>query len=78
MTDIELVIKMPEREYKKIMFVAEMGLGTTIDEIVAKGVVLPKGHGRLIDADDVTDFEGHYIITDAPTIIEADKAKSEE
>ncbi len=75
MTDIELVIKMPEREYKKIMLVAKMGLGTTIDEIVAKGAVLPKGHGRLIDADDVTDFEGHYITTDAPTIIEADKAE---
>lgn len=40
---------------------------------VKNGKPLPKGHGRLIDADDVTDFEGHYITTDAPTIIEADK-----
>lgn len=77
MNDIELVIKMSEREYKEIVLVAEMGLGTIMDEIVAKGTVLPKGHGRLIDADDVTDFEGHYITTDAPTIIEADKAESE-
>ena len=32
---------------------------------VANGTPLPKGHGRLIDAD-------------APTIIEADKAESED
>ena len=44
-------------------------------ECVRRGIVLPEGHGELIYRDDVTNFEGHYIITDAPTIIEADKGE---
>ena len=54
---------------------------------VRKGVVIPKGHGRLIDADDIKVIEledSLHIIRhckgddvdvyiDAPTIIEADK-----
>lgn len=58
---------------------------------IAKGIPLPKGHGRLIDADkleprDISP-EAWYSpmwgfelvdIEDASTIIEADKAESEE
>jgi hypothetical protein len=62
--------------------------------LIANGTPLPKGHGRLIDADDakrewqnVLDCEVEHpryqctirdVLEDAPTIIEADKAESEE
>ena len=57
---------------------------------VANGTPLPKGHGRLIDADKLLGSDGiivdsrkcHYIpmidVYQAPTIIEADKAESED
>ena len=56
---------------------------------IKDGTPLPKGHGRLIDADEIqfenTEFDtyGDYCIAfdaidDAPTIIEADKAGEEE
>lgn len=51
---------------------------SNIVKAIQNGTPLPEGHGRLIDADDVTDFEGHYITTDAPTIIEADKTENKE
>jgi len=68
-------------------------------DALMKGTPLPKGHGRLIDADIIKDFKnviknygkdyrftqeeilnilGRYEIKYAPTIIEADKAESEE
>lgn len=92
MADVELVIKIPEEQYNTIKsdylyntFPAEMkewGL-----EAIKNGIVLPKGHGRLIDADiislaDINFFSiGDYCkmthkLTDAPTIIE--KAESED
>ena len=56
---------------------------------IAKGKLLPKGHGRLMDADEIQfenaefDTYGDYsrafdAIDEAETIIEADKAESEE
>ena len=57
-------------------------------EIIKNGTPLPKGHGRLIDADDFIeneeccgyiedmDIDTFNLIT--PTSIEADKAESEE
>lgn len=49
-------------------------------KIIAKGTPLPKGHGRLIDADAVLSdpFGDTYKDIDAAeTIIEADNAESE-
>jgi len=60
-----------------------------IEEAIAKGTVLPKGHGRLIDADSLRagyniDLEGNLVgyryitkrdIDNAPTILEADKER---
>ena len=54
------------------------------------GTPLPKGHGRLIDADVLCDYfwdnrsklythkDLQIVIDNAPTIIEADKAESED
>ena len=85
MADIELVIKIDEEKYDVIKsdlyntFPAEMkewGL-----EALKNGTPLPKGHGDLIDVDNIIGkIHGVRSITavlDAPTIIEADKAESE-
>ena len=52
MADIEVVIKIPEDEYN----IAKYGQYGNINvdivrKALANGVPLPKGHGRLIDAD---------------------------
>ena len=84
MADIELVIKMPEEVYKDIMVhnreMRESGKSAYYFEgLIKNGIPLPKGHGRLIDADalNFTDIDsanyGSNYIRIAPTIIEADK-----
>ena len=65
--------------------------GEVVTNAIKNGTPLPKGHGRLIDADDLT-WARHTVdkygyeedtvvswddIVDAPTIIEADKSESE-
>lgn len=92
---MQIVIDIPDRIYK---IVQNRTLNITDDEILENalknGTPLPKGHGRLIDADELYgDFidgtEGYDcqtwyrieigdIIEDAPTIIDADKAESED
>ena len=84
MSDIELVIKIPEEEYKNICLMSKDGIGMALYDWIAHGTPLPKGHGRLIDAD-ALNFNADYnepLISKldfdcAPTIIEADKAESE-
>jgi len=50
MSDIELVIKLPEAEYDLIVNDEACGLNV-LTRAIAKGTKLPKGHGILIDAD---------------------------
>jgi len=88
MADIELVIKIPEGKYDRLM--KQMQLDRNFSE--CKITPLPKGHGRLIDADavikkmeereeqlkdDRSMWESAAVETAldmfAPTIIEADK-----
>ena len=84
MTDIELVVKMPENTYRQIQALVRNNYfehdicGNSMRRI-ANGTPLPKGHGRLIDADalplhaiDDANYGSNYIQI-APTIIEADK-----
>ena len=81
MADIELVIKIDEELYKDIK---EHGLcgycsdREIVGESIAAGTPLPKGHGRLIDADQLPIDIFFDDVENAPTIIEADKAESEE
>lgn len=85
MADIELVIKISEENYNIIKnYKAPMSWA---EHVIKNGTPLPKGHGRLIDADDIRVIEleddlhiirhekGDGIDTyiDAPTIIEADR-----
>lgn len=79
---MQIVIDIPEEYYKVIMKIPVNQ--STADMLIIKyGTPLPKGHGRLIDADAlwkkwVFDAIGKQEIDDAPTIIEADKAESED
>lgn len=51
MSDIELVIKIPEDEYNIIK--KSNAPMTWVEHLIKNGTPLPKGHGRLIDADNV-------------------------
>lgn len=90
MVDIELVVKIPEEKYNQIINSYQ---GTTVrpkdyEIAIINGTPLPKGHGRLIDADKIQfenaefDTYGDYsrafdAIDQADTIIEANKTESE-
>ena len=88
---MQIVIDIPDRIYK---INQNRRLNITDAEILEKavrnGTPLPKGHGRLIDADVLLDKkedygEGQqklilidpYFVRNAPTIIETDKTESE-
>lgn len=88
MEEVELVIKIPEILYKHIMsmqlFILCRRSGkTTLAIIIAaikNGTPLPKGHGRLIDADAVLAEpfgNTNKDIEIAETIIEADREAKE-
>ena len=52
MADIELIIRVPEEDYKNGTLVKYFNCySKQLDEIIYNSIPLPKGHGRLIDAD---------------------------
>lgn len=79
---MNLVIDIPEDAYKRTVFYREFrDLNDYVATIKAleKGTSLPKGHGRLIDADELwdlyhsNDYDFYEALDSARTIIEADK-----
>ena len=92
--NIELVIKIPEglkKDFESEQWTALSCM--EMKDALMNGTPLLKGHGRLIDVDylDITtvttdDYSGNEVIDivlkedveDAPTIIEADTAESED
>lgn len=79
---MEIVIKIPEKLYKQITVEKKYFLedGENLCTAVANGTPLPKGHGRLIDEEQIPgdggwDFSDRLMLT--PTIIEADKESEE-
>ncbi len=90
MSGIELVINIPEEEYNTRKKTGYFSDNFKILEAVANGTPLPKGHGRLIDADELkkiiekndplamAGFNVRLIdINSAPTIIEAESEDKE-
>lgn len=86
---MKIVIEIDDARFKDIRRIACVQLENyhfkTVEQIIANGTPLPKGHGDLIDVDsldipvDICDgFEAMDYIYGADTIIEADKAESEE
>lgn len=91
---VELVIKMPKEMYQEIKDTSMVIIGRRHDKkfdyvlfnSLKNGTPLPKGHGRLIDADELKKhkyhdnnrFENAVAVAQidwADTIIEADKEK---
>ena len=84
---MQIVIDIPIEKYNRIVY-EDSGI-EELRDYIRKGTPLPKGHGRLIDADElygnfIDGTEGYDcntwsrieigdIIEDTPTIIEADK-----
>ena len=52
---MQIVIDISEHLYKCLQKRMELCVNTEIDSLVANGTPLPKGHGRLIDADYLKD-----------------------
>ena len=86
---VKLIIEIPKEMHEKIKD-GYVPLG--ISKYLKNGTPLPKGHGRLIDADNLKNtfikwskaVQGSFIdstiasiVCNSPTIIEPDKAESE-
>lgn len=72
---MQIVIDIEESTYEFTKKHLSLFKSSEIARAVASGVVLPKGHGRLIDINALT-FEvkgSDTILVDAPTVIEEDK-----
>lgn len=79
---MRIVIDISEKDYETIKdvypcvgFIGYVGVKTAFESII-NGVLLPKGHGRLIDADAIIQngcyYETEMDLNDALTIIEAE------
>lgn len=87
---MKVVVELSKEEMESYKNLMRFGFGNSVMRKIINGTPLPKGHGRLIDADALkkkhhwTDdfYETEYVevedIDDAPTIIEADKEGAEE
>jgi len=82
---MEIVIKIHEKDYQSMK---NGHIPYSVLSAIMNGIPLPKGHGRLIDADDIALIDEQFYIpsdyyvaesaiNDTPTIIEAYKAESE-
>lgn len=76
---MELVIKITKElydRYKEKDHIKRCDIDE-FEKALDKCIILPKGHGRLIDENKIAVIieteDGDDFITDAPTIIEADK-----
>lgn len=71
----QIVIEIPDHRYKQVKDnIVTVDAYEVLWQAVQDGIPLPKGHGRLIDADDIDNhIIGSVNTRDCPTIIEADK-----
>ena len=78
---MQIVIDIPDEMYKEIKETFKVLSGSRRSErfdyilfnAVNTGTPLPKGHGRLIDVNEIPIDCDYYDVENAPTIIEADK-----
>ena len=80
---MKLIIDIPDNDYSQIKEYYEKN--DTVEatySYIYHGIPLQKGHGRIVDENKITSFgwnnTDNHAVVDAPTIIEADKAESEE
>lgn len=50
---MQIVIDIPEEEYDMFRIMYSSGMGNSAVKRILNGTPLPKGHGRLIDADEL-------------------------
>ena len=85
---MQIVIDIPEEDYKQGTLGLYFGCySMKLHDTILNGTSLPKGHGRLIDADDAYDvlgcWEGEHqwiwdkLSEEAPTVLEADMRGAE-
>jgi len=55
---MHIVIDISEEMYEDLKHLNVHGFTTAVEEAVANGTPLPKGHGRLIDVNDILDRIG--------------------
>lgn len=81
---MQIVVTLSEREYVLMKTFLESGMGNDAMRKICNGTILPKGHGRLIDADaferrcmfdsEIEDMQDViYALRDYKPIIGADK-----
>lgn len=85
---MQIVIDIPEEEYRMFQSAVEHSMGNSAMVRILNGTPLPKGHGRLIDADAFVKRSNDYYaktayelkaidIEEEPTIIEAERSEKE-
>ena len=80
---MKLIIDIDEEDYKNGTLVKYFNCySKQLDEIIYNGTLLPKGHGRLIDAERYRnemlasrEFDFFKTLDMQPTIVEADKGE---
>lgn len=76
---MQMVIEIDDIAFQGILRLVSAGEGSASDIAIASGTPLPKGHGRLIDADDLwdayqdLDYDFYEAMDVAKTILEADE-----
>lgn len=82
---MHIVINISEKVYKRMKLLRALSSDNECLKYILEGTPLPKGHGRLIDADKLKEDVGYTgynydfqnCLDDAPTIIEADQEDNE-
>ena len=85
---MQIVIDIDEDYYELIKHNVKNGMDYLPCKLIANGIPLPKGHGRILDEKDILDTEnndgGWYDLVDMPeytagvkAIVEADKGVEE-
>ncbi|MBR6984187.1 MAG: hypothetical protein IKH75_11810 [Ruminococcus sp.] len=75
---MEIVIKIPDEVIESKHYCQYFGVGSTkLYETIENGTRLPKGHGDLIDRDELSPkihgVKSIVAVSDAPAIVEEDK-----
>ena len=72
---MKLIIEIDEQYFELLQMAVMNGMGDNAQKIIAQGTPLPKGHGRLKDADAICkDIISALGIRDENYLLEAEKA----
>ena len=92
---MEIVIKIPDKKYEALKMLGSATIGLrlgVVEKAIINGTPLPKGHGKIVDLNDVVEagsplycgdreigFTIDFVeINDIPVLVEADKEGAKE